>query len=233
MKKVKSDITNMMNTYEIISDDDVFTIAQIASIYGVTQKAIKTIIDRNMNEFLDDGVVVASLEDYKNFVRQKGIAGNTRNEEYTFLIPNRSMKRIGCFLSGSGMGTFTRNYLLNIESVSTSEQKKDAIHREVGIIERKRMATAIAKYVPEGSHKKFAYPNYTNMIYKLLFNRTAKDMRNEKGLKTNDALRETFTTDQLKLVEEAETIVTALVTLGFEYRQIKEQLERKYTKLIA
>ena len=70
------------------------------------------------------------------------------------------------------------------------------------------------------------------MIYKILFTKTAKEMRDEKGLSTNDALRDTFTTEQLKLVEESETIVTALVALGFTYNQIKEQLERKYIKMI-
>ena len=38
--------------------------------------------------------------------------------------------------------------------------------------------------------------------------------------------------DILKLVDEAETIVTALVTLGFGYDYIKQQLSNKYLKQV-
>ncbi len=226
------DVLDIMKSYSYISTNDVFTVQQTANIYGVTPKAVKTIIERNMNEFLEDGIQTINAEEFAEFVKNKGLSNDLLNEEYTLLIPSRAFKRIGCFLGASGIGTFTRNYLLNLEETATIEQKSWAIQREVGIIERKRMASAICKYLPESKNKKFAYPNYTNMIYKILFAKTAKEMRDEKGLSTNDALRDTFTTEQLKLVEESETIVTALVALGFTYNQIKEQLERKYMPMI-
>ena len=40
--------------------------------------------------------------------------------------------------------------------------------------------------------------------------------------------RDYLTEDELKLVDEAETIVTALIALGFKYDYIKFQLENKY-----
>ena len=234
------DFLDKIKAVQYLNEDMVLSIEQVANYYETSKKSVETIISRNREEFETDGMVVLKGKELKEF-KEKYLSDAPSNEgalNYSrinalTLLTKRSLLRVGMIMINNTMAMKIRNYLLNLEERSTIDQKSWAVQREVGIIERKRMATAIAKYVPEGSHKKFAYPNYTNMIYKLLFNRTAKDMRNEKGLKTNDALRETFTTDQLKLVEEAETIVTALVTLGFEYKQIKEQLERKYTKLIA
>ena len=57
-------------------------------------------------------------------------------------------------------------------------------------------------------------------------------MREERGFSKYDALRDSFTGEELKLVDEAETIVTALVTLGFGYDYIKQQLSNKYLKQV-
>ena len=69
------------------------------------------------------------------------------------------------------------------------------------------------------------------MIYKILFKKDAKTLRCERGFDKNDKLRDSCTGYELSLVDESETIVTALVTLGFEYDYIKEQLEKKYDYL--
>ena len=71
------------------------------------------------------------------------------------------------------------------------------------------------------------------MVYKVLFNMTAKQIRENRNIeKKSDLTRDYLTKDELKLVDEAETIVTALTTLGFKYDYIKDQLERKYIKKI-
>jgi hypothetical protein len=90
------------------------------------------------------------------------------------------------------------------------------------------MTSAISKYVPNSKHKKFAYPNYTNMLYKSIFGCDAKTLREQRNVKDNDALRDSFTEVELKLVEEAETIITGLISVEFTYKQIEEHLNKKY-----
>ena len=107
------------------------------------------------------------------------------------------------------------------------------MQREVGIIERKRMTSAISRYIPESKHKKFAYPNYTNMIYKIIFGCDAKTLREERNVKTNDALRDSFTESELKKVEEVETIVTGLISMDFTYKQIEQMLKERFIKKIG
>lgn len=81
--------------------------------------------------------------------------------------------------------------------------------------------------------KWYVYSNYTDMVYKILFNKSAKQFREEKGLtKQSQLTRDYMTENELKLIDDAETIVTGLVALGFKYDYIKFQLQQKYTKQI-
>lgn len=227
------DFLDKIKAVEYLNEDMILTVDQIANYYETSRDSISTIIKRNRDEFENDGMVVLTGQELKDF--KKSLEGSfelSKVNKSLILLTKRSLLRVGMIMTSNAMAMRIRNYLLNLEETATKEQKSWAIQREVGIIERKRMASAINKYLPESKNKKFAYPNYTNMIYKILFTKTAKEMLDEKGLSTNDALRDTFTTEQLKLVEESETIVTALVALGFTYNQIKEQLERKYIKMI-
>ncbi len=107
------------------------------------------------------------------------------------------------------------------------KQKDWDIQREVGKIDRKRLTSSIHTYIPDA--KFYTYANYTDMVYKILFNMTAKQIREIRNInKKSDLTRDYLTEAELKIVDEAETIVTALTALGFKYDYIKFQLENKY-----
>lgn len=227
------DFLDKIKAVQYLTEDMILSIDQVAFYYETNRTTISSIIQRHRNEFESDGMVTLTGQELKDFKKSlENADAYSKINKSLVLLTKRSLLRVGMLLTNNPMAERIRNYLLNIEEQTETDRKAWAIQREVGIIERKRMTTALAKFLPNDAHKRFAYPNYTNMIYKCLFNRTAKDMREEKGLETNDALRDTFTAEQLALVEEAETIVTALVSLGFTYFQIKEQLEHKYIKAI-
>jgi hypothetical protein len=57
-------------------------------------------------------------------------------------------------------------------------------------------------------------------------------LREERNLETNELLRDSFKHDELTLVDEAETIVTALLMLGFTYDEVKVKLMERFQKLI-
>jgi len=105
------------------------------------------------------------------------------------------------------------------------------LQREVSKIDRKRMTSSIQTYIPNAKH--FTYSNYTDMVYKILFNMTAKKIRETRNInKKSDLTRDYLTQEELKIVDEAETIVTALTALGFKYDYVKHQLNVKYGKLL-
>jgi len=107
------------------------------------------------------------------------------------------------------------------------KQKDWNLQREVGKVDRKRMTASIQNYIPDA--KFYTYSNYTDMVYMILFNMTAKQIRESRNIaKKSELTRDYLTEEELKLVDEAETIVTALTALGFKYDYIRHQLTVKY-----
>ena len=112
------------------------------------------------------------------------------------------------------------------------KRKEWDLHREVGKIDRKRMTSSISQNIYNAQSK--TYSDYTNMVYDVLFGMTAKEIRESRNInKKSQLTRDYLTKDELKLVDEAETIVTALVSLGFKKDYILDQLRRKFQKRIA
>ena len=90
------------------------------------------------------------------------------------------------------------------------------------------------KIKEELNPKWYVYSNYTDMVYTILFGKKASEIRKEKELtKSSQHTRDYLTEEQLKLVDETETIVTGLVALGFKFDYIKYQLQQKYTKQLS
>lgn len=238
------DFLDKFKVIPYLTDDMTVSVYQVSNYYDVSKKTIETIILRNRDEFEEDGMIVLKGEEFKKFVDEicdlqsegdktydkDAITSKTRS---LTILPKRSLLRVGMILTNNFMATKVRNYLLNIEEQTEIDRKSWAIQREVGIIERKRMTSAISRYIPDSKNKKFAYPNYTNMIYKIIFGSDAKTLRNERNVKTNDALRDSFSESELKKVEEVETIVTGLISMDFTYKQIEQMLNERYLKRIS
>lgn len=236
------DFLDKMKVIPYLTSDMALSVAQAAKFYDASKKSVETIIARNREEFEDDGMIVLSGDDYKKFLEDFCDLQNEGDKVYEkrpsskarsiTLLPKKSLLRIGMIMTNNLMARKVRDYLINIEEEHSFKRKSWLIQREVGIIERKRCMSAVARYVPNTPHKKFAYPNYTNMIYKILFGHTAKELKEIKNVESNK-LRDSFTEDELKILEEAETIVAGLLAIGFSYQQIYEALKEKYTLKIC
>ena len=236
LDNVSYDFLDKIKVVPYLTNDMVLSTNQIANYYECGLEAVKTIIKRNREEFETDGMIVLKGQDLKDFKEKIGEVQTEPTLNYASsltILPKRSLLRVGMILTNNALSTKIRNYLLNIEENTEIDRKSWAIQREVGIVERKRMTSAISRYIPDSKNKRFAYPNYTNMIYKIIFGCDAKTLRQERNVKTNDALRDSFTELELKKVEEVETIVTGLISMDFTYKQIEQMLNERYIKKIS
>ena len=236
LDNVSYDFLDKIKVVPYLTNDMVLSTNQIANYYECGLEAVKTIIKRNREEFEADGMIVLKGQDLKDFKEKIGEVQTEPTLNYASsltILPKRSLLRVGMILTNNALSTKIRNYLLNIEENTEIDRKSWAIQREVGIVERKRMTSAISRYIPDSKNKRFTYPNYTNMIYKIIFGCDAKALRQERKVKTNDALRDSFTELELKKVEEVETIVTGLISMDFTYKQIEQMLNERYIKKIS
>ena len=114
-----------------------------------------------------------------------------------------------------------------------TERQQWQIERDKGVVIRHILTDTIKMKITESPNKRFAYPNYTNLIYRNLFGKTAKELESDYGVKAKENLRDFFTGDDLAKVQSMEMLVSSLINCGWGYRQIKEFVQREATKMIA
>lgn len=103
-----------------------------------------------------------------------------------------------------------------------TERQQWQIERDKGVVIRHILTDTIKLKIADSPHKRFAYPNYTNLIYKTLFGKTAKELEKEYGVKPKENLRDFFTGEALSCVQSMEMLVSSLIGCGWGYEQIKE-----------
>lgn len=107
--------------------------------------------------------------------------------------------------------------------------RKRIVERERGIAVRNALTNALQVSEEQRMHG-HAYSNYTNAIYRVLFGKDAKQMREEMGVEETANLRDHMNAEQLSAVESMERLVSGLVDVGMSYDKIKEFIESFNTK---
>lgn len=105
--------------------------------------------------------------------------------------------------------------------------------REKGIAVRQALTNALQLSQENERMHGHAYSTYTNVVYKAVFGKDAKHLREELGISKKDNLRDWFSTEELNAVQSVEMIVSGLVNCGWGYEQIKDFVLHQNLKLIA
>ena len=105
--------------------------------------------------------------------------------------------------------------------------------REKGIAVRQALTKAIQQSNENERMHGHAYSTYTDIIYKSIFGKSAKQLRDEYGITKKDNLRDYFSQDELQRIQNAEMLVSSLVGYGWGYAEIKEFIMTKAIRLAA
>lgn len=114
-----------------------------------------------------------------------------------------------------------------------TERQRWQIERDKGVIVRHILTDTIKMKVADSPNKRFAYPNYTKLIYKTLFGKTIKELQEQYGVKGRESIRDYMTADELKQVESMEMLVSSLINCGWGYDQIKGFVQENSAKMLA
>ena len=104
--------------------------------------------------------------------------------------------------------------------------------REKGIAARQALTNALQVTQENERMHGHAYSTYTNMIYKVVFNKTAAQLREEYGVSKKDNLRNCFSQEELALVQSKENLVSGLIGCGWGYDMIKDFLNKNSARII-
>lgn len=103
------------------------------------------------------------------------------------------------------------------------------VTRQIGKQAREALTNAI-QGLPESPHKQMKYKHYTDLVYKIVFGKNTKQLREFHGISKTDNLRNRFTSAELGRVEKLEGQVSSLIGLDYDYQFIKDCISKKYLK---
>lgn len=127
---------------------------------------------------------------------------------------------------------FKESYIRQF-SVMEKLLKEKFVERQKGITVRHIVTDSIKRAKENERMHGHAYSLYTDMIYKALFDKSAKQLRREFGIDKSDDLRDYFTLEELQTIQSKEMLVSSLIDCGWGYSEIKEFIEQNSIKKIA
>lgn len=122
-----------------------------------------------------------------------------------------------------------------IKQFNTMEKalKGKLLEREKGIAVRQALTKALQQSSENERMHGHAYSTYTNCIYKALFDKNAKQLREDYGIDKKADLRSCFDEEQLTAIKSMEMLVSGLIDCGWGYDKIKSFIQQTNTKSIA
>lgn len=127
---------------------------------------------------------------------------------------------------------FKEAYIKQFNAMEKALRGK-AIEREKGIAVRQSLTKAIQQSSENERMHGHAYSVYTNCIYKALFGKNAKQLREEYGIGPKAELRDWFSSEELAAVQSMERLVSGLVDCGWGYDQVKEFIAQTNVKRLT
>jgi len=230
----KTSILDMLKPpVPVLTKDNRSTIKQVAEFYKVSDEAIKKTLQRNQEEFSVDGIIIVSSKDFKRLELCEGQLVPHKMARNVTLLPKQAILRVGMLLTESARATQVRDLLIAGERQLSYRQKTRAVReaekwqvqREAGKIVRRMTTDAIKNNIPETD--RWAFKNYTNLVYKAIFGKNAKQLKTERGAKSNDSLRDGFTEVELEAILRAEFFVAGLTNAGLTYHEIKNRIQKR------
>lgn len=99
--------------------------------------------------------------------------------------------------------------------------------RQIAKLDRKPIRESLTdtiKALPETPHKSMWYKHYTDLIYRTVTGKTAKQLREERGAPPKATASDYMTADEVEAVTRMENRVAVMLEMGMNYQQIKVTL---------
>lgn len=144
-------------------------------------------------------------------------------------------------LMASKESTYVRikliEYIKTLETfIEESGLSEDFLYyRRTGKIIRRTLTDTIQRVYGDLKEFKYIYAQYTNLVYDILFDMSAKEIRVAKGLKKSDKVRDNFTSDELDEILALENKIKSLIEVyemeGTEINKIFDRVSKTIRKV--
>nr|WP_300850787.1 Rha family transcriptional regulator [uncultured Acetatifactor sp.] len=199
----------------------------------VTSLDVAETFEKEHRRVLQDIKEMQCSEEFRlhNFV-QSAYANAQNKKQPMYLITRDGFTLLAMGYTGQKAMKFKEAYIKQFNAMEKSlfERIKE---REKGIAVRQALTKALQQSSENERMHGHAYSTYTNLIYKSIFGKDAKHLREEYGISKKDELRDYFSAEELQQVQKAEMLVSSLVEYGWGYDEIKDFILNKIVERIA
>lgn len=199
----------------------------------VTSLDVAETFEKEHRRVLQDIKEMQCSEEFRlhNFV-QSAYANAQNKKQPMYLITRDGFTLLAMGYTGQKAMKFKEAYIKQFNAMEKSlfERIKE---REKGIAVRQALTKALQQSSENERMHGHAYSTYTNLIYKSIFGKDAKHLREEYGISKKDELRDYFSAEELQQVQKAEMLVSSLVEYGWGYDEIKDFILNKIVDRIA
>ncbi len=176
-----------------------------------TSLQVAEIFEKEHARVLRDIRELSCSEDFRNGNFAKSSYINSQNKKQPmYQITKDGFVLLVMGYTGEKAMKFKEDYIKAFNKMENelrriyTEHQQWQIEQDKGVVICHILTDTIKMKIADSSHKKFAYPNYTNLIYHTLFNKTAKELEFEYGVKSKENLRDYFIGSDLEKVQSAD-----------------------------
>lgn len=152
--------------------------------------------------------------------------------EYTLTL---DMAKELSMVENNKKGREARKYFIECEKfiIQSNQLEEYTFFRQGGKGYRSLLMMTIEDYLPNIQDAK---PIVTNLIYKNLFGKTAKEIRSERGIQEEELTRDYFSSEELYRIKKAEEYIRALIvakdTEGLDQYEIMYAIEFQLKRVV-
>ena len=200
---------------------DPFTTSEvIAECTGVQHHTITRLIQRHEKDFKEFGRVRFEIEPLE-----------TRG----------GVQMVKTYHLNEQQATLLMTYLRNTEVVR--EFKKELVRQFYAMreeLQEIRVQKAMRKPIrlgmtdaiqalPDSPHKQFKYRQYTDLAYRAVLGKSAKEIREERGASKTATASDYMSAAEIEAVSRMENRIAVLLEVGMDYSQVKACLGKMHT----
>lgn len=199
----------------------------------VTSLDVAETFEKEHRRVLQDIRDLKCSEEFRlhNFVQSSYVNEQGHNQSM-FIMTKDGFTLLAMGYTGEKAMKFKEAYINQFNQMEELLKGK-LIEREKGIAVRQSLTKAIQQSSENERIHGHAYSTYTDIVYRTVFGKTAKQLREEYGIDKKANLRDYFTVEELEKVQSIEMIISGLVNCGWGYNEIKEFITNPARKLIA
>ena len=205
-----------------------------------TSLQVAEVFEKEHARVLRDIRELSCSEDFRNGNFAKSSYINSQNKKQPmYQIAKDGFALLVMGYTGEKAMKFKEDYIKAFNKMENelrriyTEHQQWQIEQDKGVVICHILTDTIKMKIADSPHKRFAYPNYTNLIYRTLFGKTAKELEQEYSVKPKENLRDYFIGSDLEKVQSAEMLISSLINCGWGYGEIKEFITNQSQKLIA